>query len=138
MDKQVFNVGDTVKHRYERIKGVVIKPHTEFDAYYISWDDADYDDNDDDTGGSLCDTESLMLYSVDNEKAQSKIIQAKIDEATAHLEGVFAALREAHKIETGMESDEGFPGLMQNDLLDMSQFEEVLMANGWSTSSIYC
>src|SRR5271170_3198305 len=109
MEKQTFKVGDAVKHRYERIRGIVIKLHSEYEAYYVKWNDEDFNDDDDNTGGTLYHSESLDLYSVEIDAAQSNLIQAKIDEATAHLEAVFAALREAHKMETGTECDEGFP-----------------------------
>lgn len=68
----------------------------------------------------------------------AKQIQAKIDKATHSLEACFAALREAHKMETGDECNDGFHRFRENPLLDMSKLEDIIQDNGWSVSSIYC
>jgi len=80
----------------------------------------------------------LAPYDPEGDRERAILAQAKIDEATHSLEACFAALRAAHQIETGSECDEGFHRLRNNKLLNMKDFEEVVIANGWSASSIYC
>jgi hypothetical protein len=74
----------------------------------------------------------------------TKKIQAKVDEATTLLEQAFKAWHQAHAIQMGMSEGEESQayerayGFRSNPGLDLSKFEGVVEANGWSTSSLYC
>lgn len=64
--------------------------------------------------------------------------QAKIDEATSLLEQAFKAWFEAASLQAGRDVGNSEAYYLKHRGLDLSKFEGVVEANGWSTSSLYC
>lgn len=92
--------------------------------------------------GSWCEPSEIMP---DTSEAHTymdnltKLVQAKVNEATASLEQAFKAWAEAASLQAGREvsASEAYY-LRSNKDLDLSKFEGVCESNGWSTSSLYC
>jgi hypothetical protein len=126
-----YQVGMRVCMRDDRLcKGTVIEHYSRSEVQ-VRWDS----DVTEWIEGQFILPDNQEAWHADEENAAQ--VQAKINEATRSLEAAFKALREANKLETGMENAGPFYGLSK-DHLDMTGFEEVLIQNGWESSSLYC
>lgn len=134
-----YEVGMQVCSREEKgFKGTVVK--IEDDNIQVQW--AFYDKPD------WCDNNEIMPDTVEAHAQMAELtkkVQAKVDEATVAFEAAFKAWRQANALQrSGKENvgNDAFEGgawaLRNNEDLDLSKFEEVVEANGWSTSSLYC
>ena len=130
MNKYTYTVGQRVRDRHDRtFHGEVMEVADEDDLIVIRWE-----------GSS--DSVNIDVYDVEPvdpeaDKARAVRAQAFVNEAVRSLEASFEAWQSAIK-EYGGDSNNDAYLMKQDDLVDLTKFEDVLEFNGWRTSSLYC
>lgn len=128
-----YEVGMRVRSRDEGELGTVTEVIDDSELR-VHWDDYDH--------ARWCETRDITPYTPEAIawlEELNKKTQAKIDEAASLLEQAFKAWFEAAALQAGREVGNGEAYYLRgNPDLDLSKFEGVVEANGWSTSSLYC
>lgn len=78
--------------------------------------------------------EDIKYYDFNAENSILETVQVKIDEATSLFDQAFEKFKEAIDF---AESNEHY-SFRSSEFIDLSDLENVIQSNGWSTSSLWC
>lgn len=131
--KPEYQVGTRVRDRYDRdYLGTVVEVVDE-DEIHVKWDGEPEEI-------SRLDPYEIAPYDPEEDKRRAIRAQNKVNEATSALETAFRLWQEAQEEYSG-DAEHGTEyayDMKRDPNMDLSKFEEVVEANGWSTSSLYC